>query len=121
MPGHRNKGLFYEQQALHWLQQQGLELVAQNYHSRFGEIDLIMLQSDTLCFIEVKYRQSANFGGAAYSIPPSKQKKISQTALSFIASHPRYQQHAYRFDALLIQSQQTEWIKGAFEATGSAF
>ncbi len=118
----KHKGLYFEQQALHWLQLQGLKLVEQNYHCRFGEIDLIMLDQNQLCFIEVKYRTSQAFGGAAYSIPPSKQQKISRSALSFISHHHQFQQHDVRFDALLIQDQpgpqqaQIEWIPNAFDA-----
>ncbi len=118
----KHKGLYFEQQALDWLQQQGLKLVEQNYHCRFGEIDLIMLDQNQLCFIEVKYRHSNAFGGAAYSIPPSKQQKIQRSALSFISRYQQYQQHDLRFDALLIQDQpgqqqtQIEWIPSAFDA-----
>lgn len=118
----KHKGLYYEQQALKWLQQQGLELVEQNYHCRFGEIDLIMLDRNQLCFIEVKYRNNKAFGGAAYSIPAAKQHRINQAALSYISRYRKYQQLALRFDALLIQSlagqrPQIEWIPNAFEAT----
>ena len=115
----KNKGLYFEQQALHWLQQQGLKLVEQNYHCRFGEIDLIMLDHDQLCFIEVKYRNNRAFGGAAYSIPPGKQEKINRSALSFIGQYQQYQHLACRFDALLIQGQpgqhKIEWIPNAFD------
>ncbi len=118
----KHKGLYFEQQALEWLRQQGLKLVEQNYHCRFGEIDLIMLEQDQLCFIEVKYRNSNAFGGAAYSIPTSKQQKIQRSALSFINQYQQYQQHGLRFDALLIQDrpgqqqQKIEWIPNAFDA-----
>ena len=116
----KHKGLYYEQQALQWLQQRGLELVEKNYHCRFGEIDLIMLDRDQLCFIEVKYRHSRAFGGAAYSIPAAKQHKISQAALSYISRYRKFQQLAYRFDALLIQNlagqqPRIEWIPNAFD------
>jgi putative endonuclease len=117
----RNKGQFYEQQAEEYLQQQGLQALQKNYHCRMGEIDLIMLDQDCLCFIEVKFRKNDAFGGAAYSIPPSKQRKIIQTALHFISRKPLYQQSPYRFDAVFIQQHkmfknaQIEWIKSAFD------
>lgn len=113
----KNKGLYYEQQAEAFLKQQGLQALHHNYHCRFGEIDLIMLDHQTLCFIEVKYRSNNHFGGAAYSITRNKQQKILKTALHFIASHRQYQQSNYRFDALLLNSsEQIEWIRNAFEA-----
>ena len=123
----KDKGLFFEQQASDWLQQKGLEPVQQNFNCRFGEIDLIMRDADTLCFIEVKYRSSNAFGGTAYSIPASKQKKIIRSALTFIALNKPLQQLNYRFDALFIQPQKNnqtnhiEWIQNAFSAPTSAY
>lgn len=119
----KSKGLFFENLALRWLKAQGMKTVARNYHSRAGEIDLIMLESKNLCFIEVKYRSSLKFGGAAYSIPKAKQKKIIQTALSFISRQPKYSRYPIRFDALLIEpgahhDNEVKWIKGAFSADG---
>jgi putative endonuclease len=122
----RKTGHHYEQLALHWLQQQGLTSVEQNFNCRLGEIDLIMLDNQTLCFIEVKYRKNNAFGGTAFSIPASKQHKITRSALTFIAMHKIWQQHTYRFDALFIQSgtaasaHNFEWIKNAFEAAPTA-
>lgn len=117
----RNKGLLYEQQAEAYLIQQGLSLLDKNYHCRYGEIDLIMMDNDYLCFIEVKFRKNDHFGGTAYSITASKQRKIIQTALHYIARNPRIQEKPFRFDAVFIQpssqqaSTQIEWIQSAFE------
>ena len=62
------KGLRFEDQARNYLQASGLVLLHANYRCRFGEIDLVMRDGDTLCFIEVKFRKSRFFGGAAASI-----------------------------------------------------
>jgi putative endonuclease len=118
----QRKGLHYESLAKKYLLQNGLALLKQNYHCRFGEIDLIMLQQEVICFIEVKFRNSMRFGGAASAIPIKKQKKIVKTALFYIAENDRFKQHPVRFDALLIQQQanrQTKdinWIQNAFYA-----
>ena len=112
----------YEREAESYLLQQGLTLLAKNYHCRFGEIDLIMLDKECLCFIEVKFRHSNAFGGTAYAITPSKQRKIITTALHFLSRNRRYEQSPFRFDAVFIQpstqhcSTQIEWIASAFEA-----
>lgn len=118
----KRKGLHYESLAKGYLEQKGLILLKQNYHCRFGEIDLIMLQQDILCFIEVKYRNSMRYGGAISSIPPQKRKKIVKTALCYIAENKRLNQHPMRFDALLVQQQENRqdtcvnWIQNAFYA-----
>ena len=122
MNWNKRKGLHYENQAKNYLLQHGLVLLKQNYHCRFGEIDLIMLQQGVLCFIEVKYRNSVAYGGAASAISTQKQKKIAKTAMFFIAENDRLKQHSMRFDALLMQQQagnqspDINWIQNAFYA-----
>lgn len=115
------KGLRFEDRARDYLLERGLLLIQSNYRCRFGEIDLIMRDRDTVCFIEVKFRRSLAFGGAAVSIPRSKQRKIARTALFYLAANKRLAHQALRFDALLIQQQSTgikdfNWIKNAFYA-----
>jgi len=75
-----SKGVVAEKKALTYLLDQGLTLLHQNYYCRFGEIDLIMLDQDTLVFIEVRYRNNNKFGGALASINQTKQRKIIKTA-----------------------------------------
>ena len=111
----------YETQARDYLLQHGLTLVAENYHCRFGEIDLIMLHQEALCFIEVKFRKSLGYGGAISAIPPQKQRKIVKTALFFMAENKKMAQRAMRFDALIIQQDSidkgtVDWIQNAFYA-----
>ena len=107
-----------EELALQYLQQQGLSVVNRNYHCRRGEIDLIMIDTNTLVFIEVRYRKSALFGGALESVNYAKQKRIIHTAQHYLqqqsASHDNY-----RFDVIAISSNQSNpeitWIKDAFQ------
>ena len=115
------KGLRYEDRAREFLQQRGLELLQSNFRCRLGEIDLIMRDGNTVCFIEVKFRGSTDFGGAAASITPSKQRKIIKTALFYLSRHERLARQALRFDALLIQRHNDNrldfnWIENAFYA-----
>ncbi len=114
----RALGFDIEEQAKQYLLRHNLILIEANFFSRFGEIDLIMLEQDTLCFIEVRHRKSTKFGSAAESITPSKQHKIHQTALFFIQKNQKFQAYNCRFDAILSQGNQTginfEWIKNAF-------
>jgi putative endonuclease len=118
--------------AAHFLQVRGLKLVKQNYHCRFGEIDLILHDGDTLVFAEVRLRNSNNFGGAAASIDLRKQRKLIITAQHYLSTLTRIP--PCRFDALLMSSSvqaasfsgqnsslefretDIEWIKNAFSA-----
>ena len=109
------KGIDAEKIALTYLQRQNLVLIAQNYHCRFGEIDLIMRDGNTLVFVEVRMRTSEAFGGAATSITPAKQAKLLHTARHYLSQFNS--EPPCRFDALLLSGsngQQIDWIKDAF-------
>lgn len=111
-----------EARALAHLQRQGLTLVRRNYRvargprSRGGEIDLILRERDgTLVFVEVRSRRGADFGGAAGSVGPSKQRSIVLAAEHFLlhlASPP-----PCRFDVVTIEGDRTEWLRAAFDAS----
>ncbi|MCC8997415.1 MAG: YraN family protein [Nitrosomonas sp.] len=110
------KGKDAEKIAASYLQKQSLILLAQNYRCRFGEIDLIMQENDTLVFIEVRLRTQEAFGGAAASITPSKQAKLLRTARQYLAEIN--DQPPCRFDVILFSGsngQNIEWIRNAFE------
>lgn len=118
--GNRDRGSHYESLAADWLCRQGLKLLERNYLCRRGEIDLILLDGDCLCFVEVKYRADRRFGGAAYSLPRAKQQKLLLAIEYYLAAHPQYRNHSQRIDALLIQQQgesvEIDWIRNAVEA-----
>lgn len=106
-----------EQSAARFLQQQGLRLVQANYRCRFGEIDLILKDGDTLVFAEVRMRSNKDFGGAAASIDARKQGKLILTAQHYLASLSSAP--PCRFDAVLMATPEggnsIEWVKNAFE------
>ena len=114
-----NAGLAAEQLAATFLASHGLKLLMQNYHTRFGEIDLIMQDAASLVFVEVKLRTSSQFGGAAASVTPQKQQKLILAAQQYLQQHVKNQnQVACRFDVILMTGndlKQIEWIRNAFE------
>ena len=112
----KGDGLAAEHLAAEFLQQQGLRLLEKNYRSRFGEIDLILQESNVIVFVEVRLRSNPDFGGAAASITTAKQARLVRTAQTYLQ---REQCHAgCRFDVVLLQGLKSEpqWIKNAFEA-----
>ena len=113
-------GRTYEALACKYLQAQGLKLLEKNYRSRFGEIDLIMLDTDQLVFVEVRYREQSHFGSAAESITQGKQQKLVKTAQTYMQTHSETSRLATRFDVVAIegnaQSPSYHWICNAFEA-----
>ena len=74
-----------------------------NFHSRFAEIDLIMLDRKHLVFVEVKAWSSSMFGTPAEFISYLKLSKILKTIQFFLIKKPRYTD--YRVDAVEVFSQ----------------
>lgn len=111
-----NAGLEAEKLAATFLAERGLKLVAQNYHCKYGEIDLIMKDAKTLVFVEVRLRTNSKFGSAGASITPQKQKKLILTAQYYLQQHGDSQ---CRFDAILMNKADAahiEWLRNAFDA-----
>ncbi|WP_225785510.1 YraN family protein [Xenophilus sp. Marseille-Q4582] len=107
-----------EEAALAHLQAAGLLLVARNYRTPGrggGEIDLVMRTRDgTLVFVEVRRRASAAHGGAGGSITALKQRRIVFAARHFLLRLGRTP--PCRFDVVLVQGAQIEWLPAAFDA-----
>jgi len=114
----RELGRRGEEAAATFLQGLGQQIVMRNWRCRFGEVDLITQDGDTLVFCEVKTRKSIKAGLPAEAITVKKQRKYSQLAALWLS---RFQEEecAVRFDAVSIlvtgeHSAQITLIKGAF-------
>jgi putative endonuclease len=106
-----------ESRAAAYLHAHGLKLLARNWRCRFGEIDLVMQDGATLVFVEVRLRSRSDFGGAAASVTPGKQKKLLAAARQYLAALQALP--PCRFDVVaLTGSGAPEWIKNAFEDVG---
>lgn len=98
-----------------YLKKNGLELITRNYRCRFGEIDLIMQDKDTLVFIEVRYRNTDRFGSAIESIDVNKQRKLIFTANHYLSQTNNLQ--PTRFDVVALEPNESPlWIIDAFTA-----
>ena len=108
------RGALAEEAAAEFLKCRGLRLLERNYSCRFGEIDLIMRDGQTLVFVEVRYRRNQSFGGAIESITAAKREKLLRTARHYMAATQEFP--ACRFDAVLLSgdTQELEWIENAF-------
>ncbi len=75
-----------------------------------------MRDAETLVFVEVKYRRSADWGGAINAVTTAKQQKIIKTAQTYLLQN-RLIQTNVRFDVVAITHNHTiDWIKNAFSA-----
>lgn len=116
----RRIGDAFEDRARRQLEDAGLTLVAHNFSTRFGELDLVMLDVDTLVFVEVRYRRSRHFGSAADSVTMRKRQRLIQAANGFLATHAQYANHPCRFDVVTFEGRPDhaggQWRQAAFDA-----
>ncbi|WP_034298304.1 YraN family protein [Herbaspirillum sp. RV1423] len=121
-PGRTSKqvsGDAAEDAALDFLRRQGLREIERNFRCKGGEIDLIMLERDTVVFVEVRKRSKDNYGGALASVTRTKQKRLIIAAQVFLQ---RYRMPpACRFDVIGYDGEQMTWLKNAVEAMPEAF
>ena len=117
----RQSGAQWEKTAESYLRGQGLKLLQRNFSSRFGEIDLIMEENDTVVFIEVKYRKSSHHGSGAEAVTYHKQNRISRTAGWYLMMNSHRAEQNCRFDVISIDPQKSDqsisWIRDAFYST----
>jgi len=114
-----DKGQITESYAEQYLSKQGLRLIERNFHSRQGEIDLIMLDGETYVFIEVKYRKSKEFGGAIAAVSASKQKKIKHCVTFYLHQSDLNEYNTpCRIDVVALEGNIAQpdvtWLKNAF-------
>lgn len=105
-----------EELAAKFLQKNGLRIIERNFRVKGGEIDLICGDGDAVVFVEVRVRSSDDFGGAAASITPTKQRRLVLAASQWLQ---RYGEHPCRFDAVLINGSAHDritWLRAAFSA-----
>jgi putative endonuclease len=116
-PNRSESGRRFEELACAYLGERGLRLLQKNFRSPYGEIDIIMRESGTLVFVEVRYRHSEAFGGAAASVDSKKRLRLCKTAELYMQLNPT--RDAARFDVISIGAdEQIVWYRNAFDATG---
>jgi len=101
-----------------FLTQSGYKILARNYKSKLGEVDIVALDKDTVCFIEVKTRRTDRYGLPAEAVSSTKQRQISKTALVFLKENSLLEKKA-RFDVVSVicapESSQCDLLKNAFD------
>ncbi|MGE5359874.1 MAG: YraN family protein [Bacteroidales bacterium] len=102
------------------LERRGYAIVARGYRTRVGELDIVARDGDTLVFVEVKTRRSADYGLPREAVSRRKQRKVWLMALDFVM-RAGWHNRACRFDVVEVQMLDSgdallEVIPDAFEA-----
>lgn len=103
----RAKGNIAEQQAVIFLRENAYEIIEQNFYSRFGEIDIIAMKDEVLCFVEVKSAQ--DYETAVQNLTPSKISKIIKTANVYMKKNALDLE--FKIDAVIVTSEEIELIE----------
>ncbi|RRD40978.1 YraN family protein [Leptotrichia sp. OH3620_COT-345] len=118
MKNKRETGFEYEEIAKKFLEEKNLSFITSNYYTRYGEVDLIFFEklSETLVFVEVKYRKKSIYGTAVETVDRKKQEKILLSSQIYIIENEW--NGNIRYDIIGITGNKSEnninWIKNAF-------
>ena len=100
-------GEWGERIAARYLADHGYQIIACNYRTGYGEIDLICRSGDVWCFVEVKTRRSQRYGLGYQGVTPQKQRHMILAAQSYLDQYG-LQEAPVRFDVVSI-----DWIGGS--------
>jgi putative endonuclease len=111
-----------EELAASHLAARGARILARNVHLRHAEIDLVALEGDVLCIVEVRLRSSHAFGSAADSVDARKRRRLARAAADLIARGDLPRFSCVRFDVVAIDASReppaVEHIRDAFQLDG---
>lgn len=91
-----------EEKATHFLIENNYEIIARNWRTKRGEIDIIAQKDDVLVFAEVKTLPSGNLETLSHELNQRKQKRIIETTKFFLLTNRKYNDRKIRFDVLVI-------------------
>ncbi len=107
-----------EKAAVHYLKREGYRILETNYRICGSEVDIIAIEGETLCFVEVKTRETNRFGLPEEFVDARKRRKIIRAAKVFIGKKP-YCDYYVRFDIIAVASSledaKIRHIKHAFQ------
>ena len=114
--GRRRLGARGEDVAVAYLEARGYEVIARNWRSRFGELDAVVADGDTIVFVEVKLRYEPHDG--LYAVDARKQARLSRLAFDFLRRHGMLGRPA-RFDVIAVEGRTLvcTHVRGAFDST----
>lgn len=92
-----------EEYARKFLVAKGCKILGENFRSRFGEVDIIAIEDDTIIFVEVKTRTSNRFGEGEEAVNAEKIKKILKTALHFLSETSQTHLNNLRMDLIAVR------------------
>lgn len=107
-----------EQLVSDWLEQQQFTILARNFQTRLGEVDIIASKADVVAFVEVKTRNVEYFP-ISQTVTFAKQQRIIKAAKQFILTN-QLRDKVFRFDVATVNYEKSrhkiDYIPNAFQA-----
>lgn len=94
-----------ENLAVDLLTAEGYAIVARRYRTRYGEIDIIARDGETVVIVEVRRKSGEGCGAAAESVTQDKQRRVVRMAVDYLAREALYDNCPVRFDVVAIDDQ----------------
>lgn len=113
---HYDTGILGELSAEEYLCKQGMTVAARRFRREDGEIDLVMIDHDTIVFVEVKARPSDKQGSGLLAVTAAKKRRIFHAALAFLVEM-QYTERPVRFDVIEISRDGILHIPNAFDVS----
>ena len=104
-PGDRRAALGRrgEEAVARWYAAAGYQVLERNWRCREGELDLVVARGSTVVFCEVKTRSGDAFGTPVEAVTVSKQRRLRQLAVRWLAGRPGTGQRELRFDVASVR------------------
>ena len=114
----KKKGTIGEEAAEAFLRSRDYRIVARNFRSSRGEVDIIASRDECLVFVEVKTWDSLADSALEHAVGRRKQQRIVATARYFLSRNPQWADAAVRFDVILLRDnlKRVVHIENAFGA-----
>ena len=113
----RARGTAAEDRGVVWLETRGYQVIERNVETPAGEIDVVALDGDVLCFVEIKARATRSHGPAVAAVDRRKQARIGRAAALYLARSAW--EGACRFDVLGMDADNGGWryslVRDAFQ------
>lgn len=97
-------GAWGESPAAAFLEKNGLKILARNYRTAKGELDLIARDGENLVFVEVKTRKNLDFGYPEEAVTPIKIEHLIEAAEAYMLEH--LEEQSWRLDVIAIEGKQ---------------
>lgn len=115
MSGKKKIGDFGEKVIANFLMKKGYQILDRNYSKPYGEIDIIALKNDIVCFVEVKTRRSVKYGYPREAVDYYKQQRIIRASQTYLMENKLYD-YIIRYDVgeVFTESRKINYIENAF-------